>query len=41
VNPAIEVLRVSATTGEGLGSWLAWVRDGARAASQARAVAVA
>jgi hydrogenase nickel incorporation protein HypB len=41
VNPAIEVLRVSATTGEGLGGWLAWVRAGARAASEARAVAVA
>jgi hydrogenase nickel incorporation protein HypB len=41
VNPAIEVLRVSATTGEGLEGWLAWLRAGARAASQARAVAVA
>jgi hydrogenase nickel incorporation protein HypB len=41
VNPAIEVLRVSATTGEGFGSWLAWVREGARVASEARAVEAA
>ena len=32
VNPAIEVLRLSAATGEGFAGWLAWVRDGARAA---------
>ncbi|MCQ9375424.1 hydrogenase nickel incorporation protein HypB [Methyloversatilis sp. XJ19-13] len=25
VNPAIEVIRVSATTGEGMGDWLAWM----------------
>lgn len=25
VNPAIEIIRVSATTGEGLGDWLAWI----------------
>ncbi|MDI3514178.1 MAG: hydrogenase nickel incorporation protein HypB [Rhodocyclaceae bacterium] len=25
VNPAIEVIRVSATTGEGMGDWLAWI----------------
>jgi hydrogenase nickel incorporation protein HypB len=25
VNPAIEVIRVSATTGEGMGEWLAWL----------------
>jgi hydrogenase nickel incorporation protein HypB len=40
VNPAIEVLRLSATTGEGLASWLAWVREGARAAREARAATV-
>ncbi len=32
VNPAIEVLRVSATTGEGLDRWIDWVRGGAREA---------
>jgi hydrogenase nickel incorporation protein HypB len=25
VNPAIQVIRVSATTGEGMGDWLAWL----------------
>lgn len=25
VNPTIEIIRVSATTGEGLGDWLAWI----------------
>jgi hydrogenase nickel incorporation protein HypB len=32
VNPAIEVLMVSATTGEGMTSWLAWLEKSARAA---------
>ncbi|MDP1653120.1 MAG: hydrogenase nickel incorporation protein HypB [Rhodocyclaceae bacterium] len=32
VNPQIEVLRVSATTGEGLADWLAWIEKGATAA---------
>jgi hydrogenase nickel incorporation protein HypB len=27
VNPAIQVLRVSATTGEGMGDWLAWLEQ--------------
>lgn len=27
VNPAIEVIRVSATTGEGMGDWLAWIES--------------
>ena len=36
VNPAIEVLRLSATTGEGIAGWLEWVRDGARVAREAR-----
>jgi hydrogenase nickel incorporation protein HypB len=40
INPSIEVLRVSATTGEGVAGWLAWVRDGARAAREARAATV-
>jgi hydrogenase nickel incorporation protein HypB len=40
VNPSIEVLHVSATTGEGVADWLAWVRDGARAAREARAATV-
>jgi hydrogenase nickel incorporation protein HypB len=29
INPNIEILRVSATTGEGLDGWLAWIRAGA------------
>ena len=37
VNPQIEVMRVSATTGEGLGGWIAWLRAGARASQAARA----
>ncbi len=32
INPLLEVLRVSATTGEGLGDWLAWIEKGAAAA---------
>jgi len=28
VNPAIEVIRVSAKTGEGMGDWLAWLERG-------------
>ena len=31
VNPLIEVIRVSATSGEGLGDWLAWIEKGAAA----------
>ena len=31
VNPAIEVLQVSATTGQGLDDWLAWIERGASA----------
>jgi hydrogenase nickel incorporation protein HypB len=36
VNPQIEVLRVSATSGEGLADWLAWVSKGAAAAQALR-----
>jgi hydrogenase nickel incorporation protein HypB len=32
VNPAIEIVQVSATSGEGMGDWLAWIERGARAA---------
>lgn len=31
VNPLIEVIRVSATTGEGMADWLAWIEKGAAA----------
>jgi hydrogenase nickel incorporation protein HypB len=31
VNPQIEVLRISATSGEGMADWLAWVEKGAAA----------
>ena len=27
VNPAIEVIRVSATTGEGMADWLSWIES--------------
>jgi hydrogenase nickel incorporation protein HypB len=40
VNPAIKVLRVSATTGEGLAAWITWLREGALAAREARAATV-
>jgi len=36
VNPAIEVLQVSATKGDGLDTWLAWVRLHAVTARHAR-----
>jgi hydrogenase nickel incorporation protein HypB len=32
VNPGIEVIRLSATTGEGMDAWLDWIERGARAA---------
>ncbi len=41
VNPQIEVLRVSATSGEGLADWLAWVEKGAAAAKAFRQDTVA
>jgi hydrogenase nickel incorporation protein HypB len=34
VNPGIEVLQVSATTGQGMESWLAWLEAGAGAAAR-------
>ena len=36
VNPSIQVLRVSATKGEGIGPWLAWVQGAAREARARR-----
>ncbi|MFZ5559001.1 MAG: hydrogenase nickel incorporation protein HypB [Pseudomonadota bacterium] len=36
VNPRIEVIRVSATRGEGMDAWLAWLERGAAAASGRR-----
>ena len=36
VNPAIEIVQVSATTGDGMDAWLAWIERGARAARQQR-----
>jgi hydrogenase nickel incorporation protein HypB len=36
INPSIEVLQVSATSGAGLDAWLAWIEAGARAARQQR-----
>ncbi len=36
INPSIEILQVSATSGAGLDAWLAWIEGGARAARQQR-----
>jgi hydrogenase nickel incorporation protein HypB len=36
VNPTLEVVQTSATTGQGLEQWLAWLDRGARAARQQR-----
>lgn len=36
VNPAIEIIQVSATSGHGMDAWLAWIERGARAARQQR-----
>jgi len=36
INPAIEILQVSATSGQGMQAWLAWISQGARAARQRR-----
>ncbi|HYN59918.1 MAG TPA: hydrogenase nickel incorporation protein HypB [Rubrivivax sp.] len=36
INPSIEILQVSASSGAGLEAWLAWIEAGARAARQQR-----
>jgi len=36
INPAIEIVQLSATSGLGLDGWLAWIERGARAARQRR-----
>jgi len=36
VHPAIEVIEISATSGEGMSEWLAWIERGARAARAPR-----
>jgi hydrogenase nickel incorporation protein HypB len=41
VNPAIEIVQVSATTGQGMDGWLAWIERGADAARRQRLVQVA
>jgi hydrogenase nickel incorporation protein HypB len=41
VNPQIEVLRISATSGEGLPAWLAWIEKGAAQALKHRQDTVA
>lgn len=41
VNPALQVVQVSATTGEGLADWLAWLGEGCRRAREAKKVTVA
>jgi len=41
VNPAIEILQVSATSGAGMAPWLAWIERGVAAAARQRANPVA
>lgn len=41
VNPAIEVLQVSATSGAGMEAWLAWIRAGVEGARDAQLASVA
>jgi len=41
VNPQIKVIQLSATSGEGMGEWLAYLRDGIAQAHAARAQTVA
>ena len=41
INPAIEIIQVSATTGQGMDDWLAWIERGARTARQQRLDTVA
>ena len=36
VNPDIVILSVSASTGQGMEEWLAWIREGASRAQQAK-----
>jgi hydrogenase nickel incorporation protein HypB len=36
INPALEVIRVSTTSGEGFPEWLAWVEKGLAGAKTAR-----
>jgi hydrogenase nickel incorporation protein HypB len=40
VNPGIAILLVSASTGQGMEEWLAWIREGALHAQQARREAI-
>ncbi|MDK9726519.1 MAG: hydrogenase nickel incorporation protein HypB [Sterolibacteriaceae bacterium MAG5] len=40
VNPDIEVIRTSSTSGEGFDAWLAWIEEGAALARSRRAVSV-
>ena len=41
VNPRLEVLQVSATTGQGMADWLAWITQGLERARARRSAAVA
>ena len=40
VNPTIEILQVSATTGQGMDAWLAWIERGAHVAQDQRLASV-
>jgi hydrogenase nickel incorporation protein HypB len=36
IHPAIEILQVSATTGQGMDGWIEWIERGARATREQR-----
>jgi hydrogenase nickel incorporation protein HypB len=40
VNPHLKIIRTSATTGEGLDAWTAWIETGARLAKETRSEAL-
>jgi hydrogenase nickel incorporation protein HypB len=40
VNPGIEVIQVSATSGQGMNEWLDWIEKGSVAAREQRQVSV-
>jgi hydrogenase nickel incorporation protein HypB len=41
VNPGLQVIRTSATSGEGMDEWLGWIETGVTNAGQAKAAPAA
>lgn len=39
INPGLQVIRISATSGEGMAEWLEWIKDGCRNAAAKQPVA--